>query len=116
LWELDKSPYVGVTQIAAVLVHSTDGCKASHATSLALISALTVLRLVGKWKKLQVTNVHILPLYALQQHMSVNQLGLFGCGKISPGWSSLAAVSVANWRRMVFPCVVAVMLLTRPLG
>ena len=51
--------------------------------------------------------------------MSVNRLGLFGCGKISPGWSSLAAVLVANWHRMVFPCVVAadgVMLLTRPLG
>ena len=74
---------VGVVQVAAA-PHSTDGCEATHATTLALISALTVLRLVGKWKKLQAANVHVFPLFALRQRMSVNRFGLFGCGKISP--------------------------------
>ena len=83
MWELELLA-VGVVQVAAALVHSTDGCEATHATTLALISALTVFRLVGKWKKCQVANVHVLPLYALRQRMGVNRFGLFGCGKISP--------------------------------
>jgi hypothetical protein len=95
---------VGDAQVTAALVHSTEGCDATQATSFVFISAaLIVLRLLGKWKKLQVANVHVFPSYALRQHMSVKRLGcLFGCGKISPGWSNLAAVSVANWRRIDF--------------
>ena len=39
----------GVAHADPIAVHSTLGCAATHVTSLALMSAVTVVRFVGKW-------------------------------------------------------------------
>ena len=68
----DELPVVSAAQFAAAAVHLTDGCVATQATNLVLMSALTVLRLFfGKWKKLQVSKAHVSPSYALRQHTRV---------------------------------------------
>lgn len=102
-------PAGGVAQAAASGVHSTAAWEFTHVTIFALISLLTELvRLLGKWKKLQIGCVHVLPSYALLQHMRVNLFGLDGWGKIGPGWRSFAEESVASCLRIVFPWDVGV--------
>ncbi len=39
----------GIAHADPIAVHSTLGCAATHVTSLALMSAVTVVRFVGKW-------------------------------------------------------------------
>lgn len=75
----------GVAHVDPMSVHSTFAWVATHVTSFALRSGLTVARFAGKWKNLQLWNVHVLPSYALRQHNTVKLFGFIGCGNIGPG-------------------------------
>ena len=101
--DCDELPVVSAAQFAAAAVHLTEGCVATQATNLVLMSALTVLRLFGKWKKLQASKAHVFPSYALRQHMRVKRLGLLGWGNIGPGCRRRAIASVARCLRIVLP-------------
>ena len=69
----------GVAHRATSDVHSIAAWEFTQVTIFALISLLTEFaRLLGKWKKLHVGYVHVLPSYALLQQRSVNLLGRDG--------------------------------------